>query len=286
GSFTLRLSEVTTVPVTVTYSFRDGEALSPSDYTPVGGTTGTLTFEPGIAARTIVFEVSGDGALEPTEQFYLDLTEISNATFSNGASILTATATIEDGSAGIRDDITETNNSGNRKGTSFDDVLWGDDGVNVIEGGDGNDTITGFGGADVLSGGQGADTFRYLNFADSNLAAMDRIVDFNAAEGDRIAAATMPSALWNVGVVEAGSLQLALESAFRDKDLLSQGDQALAAGEAVTIVWGSTIRGRRTYMAIADADSTSLTDALVIQLPNGSQPIGALAPSSLFTPLA
>jgi Ca2+-binding RTX toxin-like protein len=43
-------------------------------------------------------------------------------------------------------------------GTSFDDGLNGDNGVNVIEGGAGNDGIKGYGGNDRLIGGDGNDT--------------------------------------------------------------------------------------------------------------------------------
>jgi Ca2+-binding RTX toxin-like protein len=42
-------------------------------------------------------------------------------------------------------------------GSSFDDRLYGDDGVNVVLGGPGNDTIYGFGGNDTLNGQDGVD---------------------------------------------------------------------------------------------------------------------------------
>lgn len=72
-----------------------------------------------------------------------------------------------------------------------EDTLYGGDGVDWMRGGQGNDLVDGgagddlvYGdrGEDTLSGGGGADQFRI--FAD---AGMDRVTDFNGAEGDRVA---------------------------------------------------------------------------------------------------
>jgi Ca2+-binding RTX toxin-like protein len=46
----------------------------------------------------------------------------------------------------------------NLTGSGFDDDLWGDDKVNVINGLNGNDELKGYGGADTLNGGFGNDT--------------------------------------------------------------------------------------------------------------------------------
>ncbi len=43
-------------------------------------------------------------------------------------------------------------------GTDFDDVLLGNNEVNVLRGGDGDDAIHSFGGADIIDGGEGQDT--------------------------------------------------------------------------------------------------------------------------------
>ncbi len=74
-------------------------------------------------------------------------------------------------------------------GGAGDDFLRGGRGKDTITGGDGNDCIVGDFGVDVLTGGSGADTF--ILRADTaatpgNFTAVDRVVDFNAEEGDRI----------------------------------------------------------------------------------------------------
>lgn len=66
-------------------------------------------------------------------------------------------------------------------GGSGADTLRGGQGDDSLVGGDGNDWISGDRGSDTLVGGAGADIFHA--FAD---AGIDRILDFNAAEGDRL----------------------------------------------------------------------------------------------------
>ncbi|MUG94706.1 DUF4347 domain-containing protein [Scytonema sp. UIC 10036] len=71
------------------------------------------------------------------------------------------------------------------------DVLYGDAGNDDLQGNDGNDYLLGDDGADLLEGGAGKDVLRGGRGEDSFLFAspdsgMDRILDFNALEGDRI----------------------------------------------------------------------------------------------------
>lgn len=68
-------------------------------------------------------------------------------------------------------------------GSSWNDNLSGNAGVNVIVGGAGDDTIDGRGGKDVLTGGAGADTFVFSNAAAAGNA--DTITDFSVSEGDK-----------------------------------------------------------------------------------------------------
>ncbi|NJK60358.1 MAG: calcium-binding protein [Oscillatoriales cyanobacterium SM2_1_8] len=69
-------------------------------------------------------------------------------------------------------------------GLGGNDSIDGGLGNDLLYGGDGNDTLIGGPGADILNGGPGADTFLYQN----PLHGADTIEDFNAGEGDRIAA--------------------------------------------------------------------------------------------------
>jgi Ca2+-binding RTX toxin-like protein len=100
----------------------------------------------------------------------------------------------------------ELNSIENVTGSAYADDLWGSDGVNVLRGNDGNDNLKGFGGNDsliggdghddldggdgddILTGGLGADTFTWTaaegNFVSAD--AMDKVMDFNAAQGDQI----------------------------------------------------------------------------------------------------
>lgn len=93
-----------------------------------------------------------------------------------------------------------------RSGTGGDRLLGGDGadqfeaggGDDALQGGAGGDTLSGEAGEDTLGGGAGADRLQGGAAADlfvlhlageaigSTLAAIDRITDFNAAEGDRL----------------------------------------------------------------------------------------------------
>jgi Ca2+-binding RTX toxin-like protein len=80
----------------------------------------------------------------------------------------------------------------NITGSAYDDTLRGDAGANTLDGGGGSDELTGGGGADVFKLGQDG---------------IDTIVDFNAAEGDKIDV----SSLIDVGGVDNIDNYLRLE---------------------------------------------------------------------------
>ncbi len=67
----------------------------------------------------------------------------------------------------------------NVTGSSWNDRLFGDGGVNALNGGAGNDVLNGRGGADVLTGGAGNDRFVFDSAWDAN---GDRIADFSAGD--------------------------------------------------------------------------------------------------------
>jgi len=66
-------------------------------------------------------------------------------------------------------------------GDEGDDTVRGGQGDDTIAGGDGADWMSGDRGNDTASGGSGADIFH--TFSD---AGLDRVTDFNRAEGDRV----------------------------------------------------------------------------------------------------
>jgi Ca2+-binding RTX toxin-like protein len=84
-------------------------------------------------------------------------------------------------------------------GDAGSDVVWGNlgndtcdggDGADQVRGGQGDDSITGGAGNDYVSGDRGNDTIAggsgADNFHGSQDAGIDRVIDFNLAEGDRV----------------------------------------------------------------------------------------------------
>lgn len=71
----------------------------------------------------------------------------------------------------------------NATGNATDNVLFGNTGVNTIDGAAGNDILIGNARQDVLKGGTGADKFTFVKPQDG----VDRIVDFSRQEGDKVA---------------------------------------------------------------------------------------------------
>ncbi len=70
-----------------------------------------------------------------------------------------------------------------------DDLLLGGAGDDWLQGGDGNDSLQGGFGADRLEGGPGADTLLLQGMGQaswSGLGAMDTVIGFSRAEGDRL----------------------------------------------------------------------------------------------------
>jgi serralysin len=102
-------------------------------------------------------------------------------------------------------------------GEAGGDVVWGNlgndtqdggDGDDQVRGGQGDDTITGGAGDDFVSGDRGADTIAGGTGADifhgSQDAGIDRVVDFNLAEGDRVQ--LDPGTTYSLGQVGADTV--------------------------------------------------------------------------------
>jgi Ca2+-binding RTX toxin-like protein len=84
-------------------------------------------------------------------------------------------------------------------GDAGNDIVWGNLGNDTLDGGDGNDQVRGGQGDDVVNGGAGNDFVSgdrgndtitggagADNFHGSQDAGIDRVLDFNLAEGDRV----------------------------------------------------------------------------------------------------
>ena len=88
-TFTVTLARASDQTVTVDYATANDTATAPSDYTAVP--TATLTFDPGQTTKTITVQVNGDILFEPTEQFFVNLTNASGATILDGQGVGTIT---------------------------------------------------------------------------------------------------------------------------------------------------------------------------------------------------
>ena len=87
ATLTLTLSAVSGLPVTVDYALAPGSATAPQDYI---ASTGTITFAPGVATRTIVVPIVNDTTYEGAESFSATLSNPTNATiFGAGVGVVT-----------------------------------------------------------------------------------------------------------------------------------------------------------------------------------------------------
>lgn len=81
-TFTVSLNKASGKTITVVYSTENGTAtVANNDYV---ATSGTLTFSPGETTKTISVTVNSDTTPEPDETFYLNLSNPTNVTVSDG----------------------------------------------------------------------------------------------------------------------------------------------------------------------------------------------------------
>jgi len=88
-TFTVTLSAPSSKTITVDYATANGTGTAGTDYTAIG--TMTLTFTAGETSKTISVTISGDIGYEPDENFYINLTNQSNASISDTQGIGTIT---------------------------------------------------------------------------------------------------------------------------------------------------------------------------------------------------
>lgn len=95
ATLTISLSQPSTLPVTVNYATTDGSATAvTTDYVR---NSGTLTFAPGQTSQTITVRSRRDALIEPTENFFVNLSSPTNATIGDGQSQIV----VVDGNGGV-----------------------------------------------------------------------------------------------------------------------------------------------------------------------------------------
>ena len=121
-------------------------------------TSGILQFAYGVTSETIRVLVTGDGIVEPEEMLRLTL----DSSLDTTQLIQLASADVligNDDAVTTGDDVIYGSNSANViNGYSGSDFIKGGAASDLLFGGDGNDTLVGAGGADQLYGGAGNDS--------------------------------------------------------------------------------------------------------------------------------
>jgi hypothetical protein len=85
ATFTVTISPVNpSQTVTVGYAIANGTATPYTDYYP---SSGTLTFAPSVATRTVSVTVFGDTAVEPNETFFMNLSNATNAVIGDAQGV-------------------------------------------------------------------------------------------------------------------------------------------------------------------------------------------------------
>jgi len=82
--FTVSLRAASAQTVTVNFTTANGSAIAGDDYY---ATSGTLTFNPGQTSLTITVTVIGDPMPDPSEMFYVILSNATNASLANAQGI-------------------------------------------------------------------------------------------------------------------------------------------------------------------------------------------------------
>jgi hypothetical protein len=82
--FTVSLSTLSTVPLTVDYATANDSAIAGSDYST---TNGTITFSPGVTSKIIRVPTLNDATGEPTETFTVSLSSATGATIADGTGV-------------------------------------------------------------------------------------------------------------------------------------------------------------------------------------------------------
>ncbi len=82
--FTVSLSAAASAPVTVQFATANDSAIAGTDYV---AQSGTLTFNPGVLTQTVTVTIIGNPNNAPTKDFFLNLSNPTNSTISDGQAI-------------------------------------------------------------------------------------------------------------------------------------------------------------------------------------------------------
>lgn len=184
-----------------------------------GDGTTTVTASDGIAS-------GGKLVLDTNEA--LDLSKILFTAQDADGDVTWNSVAISVQSAGdAAGDVTLTGSDGS-------DILVGGAGNDTLYGGDGNDILYGGAGNDTLYGGAGADRFV---FTDAATDGHDRIMDFNADEGDRIDLDALFDALGASGVTDAQVKVVAADESGRSftVSLVDGSGAAIESGFSIAV---------------------------------------------------
>lgn len=140
-------------------------------------------------------------------------------------------------------------------GNDGNDTLFGDAGADLLRGGNGTDILNGGLGSDQLQGGAGADIFRFASVADLGLtgATTDRVLDFTAAQGDRIDLSAIDA---NVNVAGDQAFSFIGTAAFSG----TAGELRVQASGTNQLVFG-------------DVNGDGIADFLIVVTPTGAVPL-------------
>jgi uncharacterized repeat protein (TIGR01451 family) len=115
ATFTVSLSGPSTERVTVKYKTVDGSAKAPADYTAKPLTL--ISFAPGVTTQKVTVAVQGDIETEPTEDFYVDLSDATKSVIADGRGVATILTDEPPPEISIDDTIVAEGDSGTTKAT-------------------------------------------------------------------------------------------------------------------------------------------------------------------------
>jgi len=253
-TFNVQLSSPTISTASLSYATGDGTASAGTDYS---ATSGSTTLAAGATSTNVTVSTFGSSTdpLSASRSFSFNITDPTGKTVTTSGTIVPSNTSVLYGTSG--------NDTINANSSTSNLTIYGYDGNDNLTGGSGNDTLVGGSGADVLNGGTGANKFEYPLFSDSYLGTgsanntYDKISGFNPTQGDRIIVPTLPTAIYNAGLISGTSitsLTLAATQAFLDGDPNTTGNQTLGANQAVFFQYKSGII-TSTYLMVNSNDS-------------------------------